>query len=145
MEQNRCLIKNLEIYDKIGLWVTCFIMAIISISLSTFLLFFSFKCAYILKMKINFLFAINPSIKFCVYISLCILLYIIVFIYTFYSYKYTIIKFFHLISHDMHKLIFIDEDGNILYIKYETLSWLEDKGYKLLYPKDLQDDIHIDE
>lgn len=138
MERPKCLIKNLDIGDKIGLWVACLFLYIMSISLLTIVLYMGLQSIYNIIQNIDILFTSNPDFKTCVYVSICIIALLVLGTITVISILVAINRTIDCANGDLYKFTFYDNNDNVIQVKYETLQWLNKQGYKLVDAKNIE-------
>lgn len=132
--RNKCLIQNLTFTDKVGMWASCIVLTLVSVVLSSFLIYTLFRSAYLLKSLWGSLLTDHPNPKYCIFVSICIFGFLFLAMFTYCAYRATLDRIMNTASGKAYKFIFLDpETDRPVDIRYETLEWLESQGYKLIY------------
>lgn len=134
MERPKCLIKNLNHGDKVGLWVAIIILYAITLGLFAGTLYYGGIIFYTIVNNIEKIFSSKPDLKFCLYTTITLVILFILVIFSIACLFAAINKTIDILNDDLYKFIFFDKDDNIMYSKYETLKWLNNHGYQIQYP-----------
>lgn len=138
-EKPKYLIKRLTGGDFMAVWLACILTYMGIIAIFTLDLVLVFKTLFLLYEKWFMLFSASPDIKLCILLALLIVLIFILSAFAVAGAMFVLGFTCDLLNNKIYKLVALDEDYNIIGVKYNTLDWLTDNGYKLTDGSELDD------
>lgn len=132
-EKPICLIAAMKTEDILTVWFTCILLTILNIAVLSCDIILICKIIYFAFIHLGKLFTNSPSIKIVIMFAI-LFLFITILTAIFKSGVGFVLDLVgKLLDNKLYKMIMLDNDTkSIISVKYRTLDWLTENGYKIL-------------
>lgn len=131
MERPRCFIKKLSFIDTIGALSATLLFISMGILFGLISVYVGCRSLYTIWDKLPKLFSYNPDLIVCLYVVISFVITSLFMVFTYIYFKFGFDKLFNLITGNLYRLVFVDDNGRVIETKFETLTYLTKQGYDL--------------